>query len=137
MAFWDADFTTRMGSQSATDQAALACFLLAGFRVIATLFFGGMMGIESTEGQVVAGLTALEALVAIIAGFRFRAGKGAYWGMAVVALLALGIISALTSVAIGGIVISTIFLVIVVQGLRGAFALRNSQFSDDEIEAFE
>jgi len=137
MAFWDADLTTRMGAETATGQAGLACFILAGFRILAALFFGGMAGIDSLEGQIIAGLTTIEALVAVVAGFRFRSGKGTYWGIAVAALLAMGILNSLASVAIGGIVISAIFLVIVVQGVRGALALKSTHFDDDDLEAFE
>ena len=44
MAFWDADLTTRMGAETATGQASLACFILAGFRVVAALFIGSLVG---------------------------------------------------------------------------------------------
>lgn len=137
MAFWDADFTTRAGSETATGQAGLACFILAGFRVFAAAFLGGMTGIDTLEGQVIAGITGLEAVVAIIAGLRFRSGKGAYWGMAVAALLGLTILNGVVSLSLGGVVMSSIFLVIIVQGVRGALALRGDDFDEDYAEAFD
>ncbi|WP_337661210.1 hypothetical protein [Erythrobacter sp. Alg231-14] len=137
MAFWDTDLTTRMGAETATGQAGVACFVLAGFRIVALLFFGGMVGLDNFEGLFLAGMTGLEALMAVVAGFRFRSGNGAYWGIAVAALLALSILSSLVSLAIGGVVISAIFFVIVVQGVRGALALRNTHFDDEDLEAFE
>lgn len=137
MAFWDADFTTRMGAETATGQAGLVCFIIAGFRVVGALFFGGMVGFETLDGQIIAGLTAVEAIVAVIAGFRFRAGKGAFIGMAMAALLALSILNALVSLTFAGIIFNSVFLVVIVQGIRGALVLRNGGFDEDEVEAFE
>lgn len=137
MAFWDADFTTRAGSETATGQASLACFILAAFRVLAAAFLGGITGLETVEGQLIAGITALEAVVAVVAGFRFRAGKGAFWGIGVAALLGLSILNSVVSIAIGGVVIGGIFLVIIVQGIRGALALRSNAFEEDYAEAFD
>lgn len=137
MAFWDADFTTRMGAETATGQAGLACFIVAGFRVVGALFFGGMVGFETLEGQIIAGLTAVEAILAVIAGFRFRAGKGAFIGMVVAAFLALAIVNALVSLTFAGIIFNTVFLIVIVQGIRGALVLRRGDFAEDEVEAFE
>jgi hypothetical protein len=48
------------------------------------------------------------------------------------------IISKLATFAIGGIVLNTIFLVMVVQAVRGAWALRGQGgFADDDVEVFE
>ena len=137
MAFWDADFTTRMGAETATGQAGLACFIVAGFRVVGALVFGGMTGFDTIEGQIIAGLTAVEVIVALIAGFRFRASKGAFIGMAMAALLALSIVNALASLTFAGIIFNTIFLIVIVQGIRGALVLRRGDFAEDEVEAFE
>ena len=137
MAFWDADLTTRMGAETATDQAGLACFIVAGLRVVGGFFFGGSLGYDTVEGQAVLVVAAIQAIVAIIAGFRFRAGKGAFIGMAMAALLALAILDSLVSFGLGGIVISAVMLVMVVQGIRGALALRGTDFEDDAVEVFE
>ena len=137
MSFWDVDLTTRLGAESATDSAGTACFALAAFRVVAALFFGGMMGIETLEGQIVAGVTALEALLAVIAGVRFRAGKGAFIGIAVVAMLVLAIINSLVTLTFMGIILNTLFTIWIVQGIRGAFALRKDYFEEDAYETFE
>ena len=137
MAFWDADLTTRMGAETATDQAGLACFIVAGLRVVGGFFFGGALGYETVEGQIVLVFIAIQVVVAIIAGFRFRAGKGAFIGMAMAALLGLAILDSLVSFGLGGIVINAIMLVMVVQGVRGALALRGTDFEDDAVEVFE
>ena len=137
MAFWDADLTTRMGAETATGQAGMACFIIAGLRVIGALVFGGMAGFDTTEGQVIAAVIAIEAGLAIAAGLRFRAGKGAFIGIAFAVLLVLAIINSLVSLTFSGIIINTVVLVVVIQGIRGAFALRGSEFEDDSVEVFE
>lgn len=139
MAFWDADLSTRMGAQSAADQGGLACFVSAGLAVVGALFFGGLMGFDTPEGIAVAALTAVEVALSVIAGIRLRMGKGAYWAMAVAALLGLQLLLKLVTLQIGaGIIFNVIILVFVVQGIRGALALRaGNVFEEDAMEAFE
>ena len=139
MAFWDVDLTTRSGAETATSQGALACFITAGLTVVGALFFGGMVGFDTIEGQITAGLIGFQALIALVAGLRLRAGKGAFWGIAVAAMLVLEMINkVVTLTGIGGLVINAIMLVMVVQGVRGAWALRrDTGFDDDAAEMFE
>ncbi|HSF12459.1 MAG TPA: hypothetical protein VLA50_05745 [Erythrobacter sp.] len=138
MAFWDIDLTTRSGAETAADQGGLACFFVSGLTLLGAVVFGGLAGFDTAEGVGTAVVIACSAVIALIAGFRLRAGKGAFWGIAVAALLVFEIISKLATFAIGGIVLNTIFLVMVVQGVRGAWALRGqSGFADDDVEVFE
>lgn len=138
MAFWQIDLTTRSGAETAADQGGLACFFVAGFTMLGALVFGGLAGFDTAEGVTTAVLIAITALIALIAGLRMRAGKGAFWGIAVALLLVVEIISKLVSFSIGGLIFNVLFLVMVVQGLRGAWALRGqSGFDDDDVEVFE
>lgn len=139
MAFWDVDLTTRSGAETATSQGALACFITAGLTVVGAFFFGGIVGFDTVEGQITIGVIGVQAVIALIAGLRLRATKGAFWGIAVVAMLVLEIINKLvTLTGLGGLVINGIMLVMVVQGVRGAWALRRGTgFEDDDVEAFE
>lgn len=138
MAFWNIDLTTRSGAETAADQGGLACFFVAGFTLLAALIFGGLAGFDTAEGIATAAFIAVQGLVALVAGFRLRAGKGAFWGIAVALMLMLEIVSKLSTFAIGGIVLNVLFLVMVVQGVRGAFALRGEpRFEDEDIEVFE
>lgn len=139
MAFWDVDLTTRGGAETATSQGALACFITAGLTVVGALFFGGMVGFDTIEGQITVGLIGVQALIALVAGLRLRAGKGAFWGIAVAVMLVLEMINkVVTLTGIGGLVINGIMLVMVVQGVRGALALRrDTGFEDDDVEVFE
>ncbi|WP_285713637.1 hypothetical protein [Erythrobacter oryzae] len=139
MAIWDADLSTRGGAETAADQGGLACFITAGLTVLSALFYGGMAGFDTLEGQVTAGMIGLQALIALIAGFRLKAGKGVFWGGAVAAMLVLEIFNKLlTLTGLGGLVLNLFFLVMVVQGVRGAWALRRGTgFGDDDLEVFE
>ena len=139
MAFWDVDLSTRSSAETAADQGGLACFTTAGLTVLGALFFGGMVGFDTLEGQLAAGLIGLQGLIALVAGFRLKAGKGVFWGSAVAAMLVLEIIDKLlNALAFGGLILNVFFLVMVVQGVRGAWALRRGTgFEDDQVEVFE
>lgn len=139
MAFWNVDLTTRSGAETAADQGGLACFFVAGLTVLGALVFGGLAGFDTIEGQITMATIGLQAVIALIAGFRLRAGKGAFWGMAVAAFLVLEIVTKLVTLnGIGGLVLNVVFLIMVVQGVRGAWALRSQvPFEDDQVEVFE
>lgn len=139
MAFWDVDLTTRMGAESAAHQGALGCFLLGGLTIIAGLFSTNVLNIETLEGQIGIALVALQALVCFIAGFRLRAGKGAWWAIVVALLLVIEMITRLATLTqLPGLIIQVVLLVVVVQGIRGAWALRRqASFDDEDAAAFE
>lgn len=139
MAIWDADLTTRGGAETAADQGGLACFIVAGLTVLGAFFLGGMAGFDTAEGQATVAVIGVQALIALIAGFRLKAGKGAFWGIAVAVMLVLEIINKLVTMTfLGGLVLNALFLVMVVQGVRGAWALRRGTgFEDDNVEVFE
>ena len=82
-------------------------------------------------------MTGPETLVAVIAGLRFRAGKGAIWGIAMAVLPGVSIAISLFNFAIFGVVIGAGFLVVIIQGVRGAFALREGVFEGELLEDFE
>ena len=54
---------------------------------------GGLAGFSTVEGKAVVAAAGLEALVGLVAGFRFRAGKGAFWGIVALALMALAFVT--------------------------------------------
>lgn len=139
MAFWDIDLTTRMGAESAANQGALGCFLLAGLTVVAAFISSAVVNTSTLEGQIAIGFVVFQATVCLLAGIRLRQGKGAYLAMAVVAFLVIEIIAKLvTLTALLGLVINVVLLVVVFQGVRGALALKNTQhFEEDDIAAFE
>lgn len=136
--FWQVDLTSRLGAHTATHQGALACFIFAGLAVLGFFVLGGSAGFGTPEGIAVMIGAGLEFVVAMIAGLRLRTGKGAYWGMATALLATLELIGKFVALSIGGIVIGGLVLVYLVNGIRGALALKRGQgFADDAAEAFE
>lgn len=135
--FWHVDLTTRVGALGAAKQGALACFIFAGLGVLGLVLMGGLIGVDTPEGLAVMIGGALEAGVGLIAGLRLRAGKGAFWGIGAAVLNVLELLGKLSQLSAGA-VINFVLLAVIVQGVRGAFALRNNKsFEDDEIAVFE
>lgn len=135
--FWHIDLTTRAGAKSAAGQGALACFVFVGMAVLGVVVLGGMAGFSTPEGIGVMIGAGLEAVLGLIAGLRLRAGKGAYWAMAVAALAALELVGKLVALSIGGAILVGVILITIIQGIRGALALKNDRgFEDDDVEVF-
>ncbi len=135
--FWHIDLTTRAGAQSAAYQGSIACFIFCGMAVLGLLIFGGLAGISTPQGLSIAIGAGLEIVVGLVAGLRLRSGKGAYWGIAVAALAALELIGKVVALSIGGVVITGLVIIMTVQGVRGAFALKSAAgFEDDDIDVF-
>ncbi len=135
--FWQIDLTTRAGAKSAAYQGALACFIFCGMAVLGLLVFGGLAGISTPQGLSIVAGAGLEAVVGLVAGLRLRSGQGAYWGIAAAVLAALELIGKVVALSIGGLVLTGMVLIITVQGVRGAFALKRAAgFEDDDIEVF-
>lgn len=130
--FWNADLSTRAGARTAAGMGGVICFVLAGLAVLGIAVFGGLMAtndVERIAGMIFIGI---EVVLFLIAGFRLRAGKGAFWGIAAALLLALEMVGKLVAVSIGGLIFNGIMMVVLVNGIRGAFALRNDTGFDPE-----
>lgn len=136
--FWQVDLSTRAGAISATKTGSTGAFMMCAMAVLGAVVFGWMAGFTTSEG-IVASLGALvEAGIALVAGLRFRAGKGLVWGGIATALMTLEALAKLLAFSIGGLIISGVVLVALVTGLRGAMALRSDRgFRDDEVTVFE
>ena len=135
--FWHIDLTTRAGARSAAYQGSIACFIFCGMAVLGLLIFGGLAGISTPQGLSIAIGAGLEIVVGLVAGLRLRSGKGAYWGIAAAALAALELIGKVVALSIGGVVITGLVIIMTVQGVRGAFALKSAAgFEDDDIDVF-
>lgn len=135
MAFWNVDLTSEDGALGATGNGAYACFIAAGLTAISTFFLGGMTPDMATRGAM-----AVVAVVAIglfiVTGWRLRSGKGAFWGSVAVAWLGLEVLGKLLAVSIPGLIINTVLLIVVINGVRGAWALRRG-VADDAGATFE
>lgn len=137
--FWHIDLTTRAGALGATGTAAIASFALAGLTMLGGLILAPWRA--PGAGESISALVAigLEILVFIMAGLRLRVGKGLVWGSVAAVLVGIEILfKLLTLTGIGGVVINGVLLVGLVNGLRGALALkRGLGFDDEDVSAFE
>lgn len=134
MAFWSTDMTTEDGALGAAGQGGIACFVSAVLTVIGAVFLGALQA-QGPEGIFVLGFAGLELVVFLIAGWRLRAGKGVIWGSAAAALLLLELVTKLAVLMIGvGLILNVVLLVVTVNGVRGAWALRKG-IPDAEADA--
>jgi hypothetical protein len=133
MSIWSVDLTTEDGARSATSLAGMACFIASGLSAIA----GAFLLTRAAEPAAAATLISvgIEAVLFLIAGVRFRTGKGFYWGIAVTVVLAIEMAAKLATLSIGGLIINGILLIVIVNGVRGARALRQG-FAEDQAEIF-
>ncbi|MFN4113341.1 MAG: hypothetical protein ACK4GD_05320 [Sphingomonadaceae bacterium] len=125
MPFRNADLGTQMGARSAAQQGALGCLLLGGLTIAAAFLSSSVLDPATLQGKIGLGLVAIQATVCFVAGYRLWNGKGAYWAMAVALLQVIEIATKLiTMTALPGLIISAVLLLVVIQGIRGALALR-------------
>jgi hypothetical protein len=134
MAFWSTDMTTEDGALGAAGQGGVACFASAVLTVIGTVFVGALQ-MQGPQAMFVLGFAGVELLVFLVAGWRLRSGKGLIWGSAAAALLLLELVTKLAVLMIGiGLLLNAILLIVTVNGVRGAWALRKG-LPDAEAEA--
>ncbi|MES2443168.1 MAG: hypothetical protein V4574_10085 [Pseudomonadota bacterium] len=133
MSIWNADLTTEDGALGAAQMGGYACFVAAVLGAIALAFMFGMIRLGNVMPLV--GLAALaEILVYVVAGFRLHAGKGFYWGIAAAVLLALGLAFKIAALAVSiAMFVNLLLLVVTINGVRGARALRSGRFDADEV----
>lgn len=131
--FYSADLTTRAGALSAASGGAIACFIACGLAVFGALFLAS----TADSGTVIAMLfgVAAECLLFLVAGLRLRAGRGGFWGIAAALVILVEIVMKLVSMTgLGGLLINVMLLVVIANGVRGAFALRRRDFSAEDLE---
>ena len=137
MAVWDIDLSNRAGARGASYQSALAAYVYAGMTVLGGLFALGVFDFTTTAGKIAAAQVALQLIVALVAGFMLRDGRGAFWGVALAAFMVINMIGGLVAGSIGGVILTGLLLLVLVNGLRGTFALRGEgRFADDDIDVF-
>ena len=137
MAVWDIDLSNRAGARGASYQGALAAYVYAGMTALGGLFALGRLDLATLAGKIAAGQMAAQLLVAVVAGIMLRDGRGAFWGVALAVFMVINLIGGLFTWAIGGVILTGLLLLVLVNGLRGTFALRgDSRFADDDIDIF-
>jgi hypothetical protein len=137
LAVWSVDLTTEDGALSAVQNGGMACFIAAGLSVLGIVVLCATHGISPVLFASLAG-AAIELAIFVVAGLRFRAGKGMVWGSVAALLIVLEIITKLvTLTGAFGIVINAALLVATINGVRGARALRRIDLSPaDAAEIF-
>ena len=135
MALWNIDLTTEDGALSAAQTGGYACLVAAALSMVAVAM---LLGLSMSAGPSMATLAfaagaIAEIMVFIVAGFRLRAGKGVVWGSAVAVLLAIELATKVATLAIIGIMINAILLIVVINGIRGARAMRRIELSPEDV----
>ena len=135
--FWTTDLTTRAGALSATKSGSTGAFIFCGMGVVGMIFFGLKVGFTTSLGIAEIAAAGFEAAVALIAGLRLRQGKGVIWGGAAAVLVALEGLGKVVAMSIGGALLSLAVLIMLINGVRGALALKkDAGFEDDDVEVF-
>ena len=134
MAFWTVDLTTHDGATGAAELGGTTCFVAAGLSVVGVLVIGLLQrasGADWVSATIAAGV---EAAIFTVAGFRLRAGKGVIWGCVASVLMVVEMIAKLvTLTGLFGLIMNAVLLVGIVNGVRGALALRRGISDPDEM----
>lgn len=137
MSFWKIDLTTEDGAANAAATGGMASFIAAGLTLLGAVFIAGAMRFGG-QSIGIFGFAAVSTVIYLAAGIRLREGKGMFWGGAAMALLVLEILSKLiTLTGLFGLFINVILLIVIANGVRGAWALRKGGFDDDAAGVFE
>jgi len=137
MSVWNVDLTTEDGALSAIQNGTLACFIAGALSVLGAIFIYATNGPNPAAIASMA-IAAIELVIYIVAGLRFRAHKGVVWGSGAAVLLVLEILAKVaTFTGIAGIVINAALLMAIISGVRGARALGRANLSaTDAAEIF-
>ncbi len=137
MSVWNVDLTTEDGALSAIQNGTLACFIAGVLTVLGAIFIYATNGPNPATIASMA-IAAIELVIYIVAGLRFRARKGAAWGSVAAVLMVLEILAKIaTFTGIAGIVINAALLMATINGVRGARALGRVNLSaTDAAEIF-
>lgn len=135
MSFWKIDLTTEDGAANAAATGGMASFIAAGLTVLGGALLAGAAG-AGVERVAVLAFAGVSTIIYLIAGWRLRGGKGAFWGGGAAALLLIEALTKLVMLSLFGLLINVILLIVIANGVRGAWALRKG-FDEDAAEVFE
>lgn len=137
MALWDTDLTTEDGALGATQMGSLACgiaALISGFYLLVVfgITAGETLPGEELMGSAILWFLLIELPIFATAAFLFRSGKGVIPGIAAAVLLGLEVLVRLAGLAIIPLIFDSILLILTINGVRGARALRKGIINTDE-----
>jgi hypothetical protein len=139
MKLWRVDLTTEDGIRGAMETAGFACFVAAGLTALSLVFVLGLGRASEESGELAAAMLILlvpALAVYLIAGWRFRAGKGVIWGSAAILVTGLFLLTGLLSISLPSILTNGIVMLLLIGGVRGAIAARRG-LPSDTAEIFE
>ncbi|MDB5675591.1 MAG: hypothetical protein JWM65_2573 [Sphingomonas bacterium] len=135
MAVWNIDLTTEDGALSAAQIGGFACFIAAVLGLIgAAAYFAA--GASSGRSMIaLAGASAGLAEVALftVAGFRLRSGRGLVWGSAAAIVMAIEFAMKVALFSVIGMLINGFLLLAMINGIRGAIALRRIAATPEDV----
>ena len=138
MGFFKIDLTTRYGAESAARSGSLGRFIAAGLTALTGIY---AFVTNPAVGDMVFALGFgfvffPQFLLFLMAGFRLRAGKGLVLGGAAIVLLIAETVSQLVTFGFLGLLIRLALLISLIEGVRGAWALRHDRFAEDVADVF-
>ena len=143
MSIWFKDVESYDGARAATKGGMISCLVFAGMLGLGMTFLitaGGLPG-SPVDPQAIyfeAGGIALEIVVASVGAWRFHLGKGRIAGVIVALLFVVEIVSKLMNGFAGLFwygVYAAVFMGML-NGVRGAWALRDFQSAEDFADTF-
>lgn len=143
MSKWFPDVSNYAGAKKALNGGVYACLVFAAMNVLGivlTIFTGKLpsSGEAVTQlGGAIFGIL-VEMSLALAAAWRFKKEKGLVWGSLVLVLFALEIFMKFTSgtTNVGWVIFYAAIFAGLVNGLRGAWAVRSRSFLDVDAEIF-
>jgi hypothetical protein len=121
--FWNIDLTTEDGAMGAAQLGSYACFVAAALGLWSMVMVWGLIQ-AGAYMPLVAGFMLAEILLFAGTGLRMRIGKGGVIGIFAALMLVLELVAKLLAFSIPGLIINAILLVVTINGIRGAWAIR-------------
>ncbi len=131
MKFWNIDLSTEDGALGAAQLGGYACFVSAALGLWGLAMLWGLIRIGAVM-PLLGFFMVAEILLFAGAGLRLRAGKGVVIGIVAALVLVLELVSKLLAFSIIGLAIDVILLIVTINGIRGAMALRTGKFDAEE-----
>jgi hypothetical protein len=142
MSKWFPNVTEAEGLEAARKGGvfgAVAFAVMLGIGVVLLLATGRTPDLQQAGGNITGALIGIviEAALVLFAAWRFKVGKGAFWGSAVLVLFVVEIIGKIVggSTNVGWFVAYAAIFMALLNGVRGAWARRN--WSGVDVDVFE
>ena len=136
--YWGAEAATRSGMYGALGYAGVVIF--GGVMMVLDLAGIQFSWLDGGTQALLLAILGVELAVAVLAAFRFSMGKGLIPGSITLVIFLLNLVVSVVNGKIPGIIWWVAYVAIIIaliNGLRGAWAMRTMQHPGDMIETFE